>query len=99
MLTAFGGYEKIKLQQVPKPQPREEHVIIEVKACGLNFSDLYIRQGVYTFHGIKPPFIMGSEAAGIISEVGGNVTAFKVSSCIYLKLFEYYLHFSASLYF
>ena len=79
MLTGFGGYDKIKLLEKPIPEPKEEHLIIEMKACGMNFSDLYTRQGLYTFHGVKPPFVLGLDGAGIIYEVGKNVTEFKIS--------------------
>lgn len=78
ILTDFGGYEKLKVKEIPKPEIKEDHVIVEVKACGMNFADLYTRQGIYTFHGMKPPFVLGSEAAGIVSEIGANVTDIKV---------------------
>lgn len=78
MLTDFGGYEKIKVKNISKPEVKEDHIIVEVKACGMNFSDLYTRQGIYTFHGVRPPFVLGSEAAGIVSEIGSNVADIKV---------------------
>lgn len=80
VLTGFGGYEKIELQEIPKlTNPKDEHVIIQIRTCGMNFSDLYTRQGVYTFHGKKPPFILGLDGAGVIAEVGKNVPHFEVS--------------------
>ncbi|KFM65104.1 Synaptic vesicle membrane protein VAT-1-like protein, partial [Stegodyphus mimosarum] len=89
MLTGFGGYDKIRLQDIAKPRPPKEHVIIEVKACGMNFSDLYTRQGIYTFCGIKPPFILGLEGAGIISEVGEDVSEFKLGDRVLCWSFKY----------
>jgi NADPH:quinone reductase-like Zn-dependent oxidoreductase len=89
MLTGFGGYEKIKLEEIPKPQPKEGYLIIEMKACGMNFSDLYTRQGVYTFHGLKPPFVLGLDGAGVVSEVGKNVTEFKVGDRVLCWKFDY----------
>jgi len=58
-----------------KPDPNE--VIINVKACGLNFPDTLIVQGKYQF---KPdfPFSPGGEISGIIKEIGENVTHLKV---------------------
>ncbi|XP_015931184.1 synaptic vesicle membrane protein VAT-1 homolog isoform X2 [Parasteatoda tepidariorum] len=89
MLTGFGGYDKIKVQQIPKPKPEKDHVVIEIKACGMNFADLYVRQGIYTYKGVKPPFCMGVEGAGVISEVGENVTEFKMGDRVLCWNFTY----------
>ncbi|GFS71014.1 synaptic vesicle membrane protein VAT-1 homolog [Nephila pilipes] len=89
MLTSFGGYDKLKILNVPQVQVEKDHVIIEVKACGMNFSDLYVRQGIYTFHGMKPPFILGSEASGVISETGSGVTEFKIGDRVLCWNFTY----------
>lgn len=86
MLTGFGGYDKIKILNNPRPTPKDEHLVVEMKACGMNFSDLYTRQGVFTFHGIKPPFILGLDGAGVVSEIGKNVTEFKLSLFLILYL-------------
>jgi NADPH2:quinone reductase len=50
---------------------------VEVKAAGINPVDTYIRSGTYA---IKPPlpFTPGSDLAGIVKDVGENVTKFKV---------------------
>ncbi|XP_054714258.1 synaptic vesicle membrane protein VAT-1 homolog isoform X2 [Uloborus diversus] len=88
MLTGFGGYEKIKLQEIPKPIVSDDTVIIEIKACGMNFSDLYTRQGIFT-HGVKPPFVLGLEGAGVVTEVGSNVTEFKVGDRVLCWNFKY----------
>lgn len=79
MLTGFGGYDKIKLLDKPIPEPKEEHLIIEMKACGMNFSDLYTRQGIFTFQGLKPPFVLGLDGAGVVYALGKNANEFKLS--------------------
>ncbi|GBM52728.1 Synaptic vesicle membrane protein VAT-1 [Araneus ventricosus] len=78
MLTGFGGYDKLKIQNIPRTPAQEDHIVVEIKACGMNFSDLYARQGIYTHKGVKPPFVFGTEASGVVSEIGPNVTEFKI---------------------
>ena len=57
---------------------REDSVIVRVKAAGLNFAELMQRQGLYK-PSTKCPYTPGFEAAGIIEEVGANVTEYKVN--------------------
>lgn len=89
VLTGFGGYEKIKIMNNPRPKPKEEHLIIEMKACGMNFADLYTRQGLYIFHNLKPPFVLGIDGAGVVSETGKNVTEFKIGDRVLCWKFDY----------
>ena len=60
----------------PEPTPGADEVIVDVKAAGLNFPDTLIIEGKYQ---VQPelPFIPGAEAAGVVSEVGANVTHVK----------------------
>ncbi len=77
LCTAYSSIEDLRIEEIPSLQPDSDEVIIEVKACGLNFPDTLIIQGKYQF---KPelPFSPGGEIAGIIAKVGNNVTNFKV---------------------
>ncbi|HEY4178346.1 MAG TPA: NADPH:quinone oxidoreductase family protein [Kofleriaceae bacterium] len=58
---------------VPEPVVSAGHVVIEVKAAGVNFPDILITQGKYQFKP-TPPFTPGGEVAGIVRAVGSNVT-------------------------
>ena len=62
---------------VPDPIASAGHVVIDVKACGVNFPDILMTQGKYQF---KPalPFSPGGEVAGIVRSVGANVTSIAV---------------------
>ncbi len=73
----FGPVEALKYQDVPDPEATKGHVVVDVKACGVNFPDGLLVQGLYQ---IKPerPFIPGNEVAGVISEVGEGVKYLKV---------------------
>lgn len=61
----FGGPEVLQWQDVADPVPGPMQVLIETKAIGLNFADIYRRQGNYHLVG-NPPWIAGYEAAGMV---------------------------------
>lgn len=73
----FAPVEQLKYQDVPDPVAKKGHVVVDVKACGVNFPDGLLVQGLYQ---MKPdfPFIPGNEVAGVISEVGEGVSHLKV---------------------
>ncbi|NWJ47751.1 MAG: NADPH:quinone oxidoreductase family protein [Chloroflexi bacterium] len=73
----YGTPESLVLREVESLKAGKGQVVIEVKACGVNFPDTLIIQGKYQF---KPPlpFAPGSEVAGIVKEVGEGVTHYNV---------------------
>jgi len=77
VLTGFGGLKSVKVLKKPEPTVAEGEVLIRVKACGLNFQDLMVRQGVIDSLP-KTPFILGFECAGEVEAVGEGVDKFKV---------------------
>ncbi len=79
---AFGGPDVLQLDDVGDPTPGPGEVMIDVKAAGVNPADTYMRGGAYA---IVPdlPYTPGGDAAGVISEVGDGVTAFKVGDRVF----------------
>ncbi|KAM4033839.1 synaptic vesicle membrane protein VAT-1 homolog [Anomaloglossus baeobatrachus] len=74
VLSAHGGYDKVKLQtKKGQPKPRAGELLVRVRACGLNFSDLLARQGVCD-RLPSMPVSLGMECAGIVEELGEGVT-------------------------
>jgi len=71
IMREFGGPEVLHYEDVPDPQPRQDQVMIRVKACAMNHLDLWVRKGL---PGVKLPHILGSDIAGEIVEVGQYVT-------------------------
>ena len=69
-----GGPEVLRLEEVPVGAPKARQLRIRQTAIGVNFIDTYHRTGLYP---LKLPSGLGSEAAGIVVEVGSKVTAFK----------------------
>jgi NADPH:quinone reductase len=80
-LSAFEGFNSLKLVEVEKPKPRFNEVLIEVKAAGINFAELELTKGRYKVPR-QLPFIMGFEAAGVVVEVGVQVKNLKVGDKI-----------------
>jgi NADPH:quinone reductase-like Zn-dependent oxidoreductase len=70
-LHQFGGPEVLKYEDVPDPQPRQDKVLVRVRACAMNHLDLFVRNGL---PGVKLPHILGSDVAGEVVEVGEYVT-------------------------
>jgi len=68
----FGGPDVLQYEDVPDPRPREDQVLVRVKACALNHLDLWVRKGL---PGVKLPHINGSDVAGEIVEVGSYVAS------------------------
>ena len=66
-----GGPEVLDYRDVPEPEPRDGQVLVEVGAAGVNFRDVYEREG--GGYGSKPPAIIGVEGAGVIAETGERV--------------------------
>ncbi len=74
---AVGGPETLVLEELPDPVAGAGQVLIDVRACGVNYPDVLIIEDKYQF---KPPrpFAPGGEVSGVISAVGEGVTRFKV---------------------
>jgi NADPH2:quinone reductase len=70
-LMETGGPEVMHLRQIPTPTPRQDEVLIRVAVTGVNFIDLYVREGRY---GNELPFTPGQEAAGTVVAVGKGVS-------------------------
>ncbi len=71
------GPSALRVDDVPEPTVGPGHVLIDVKACGVNFPDVLLTRGLYQF---KPtlPFAPGGEAAGVVRAVGAGVTTIAI---------------------
>jgi NADPH:quinone reductase-like Zn-dependent oxidoreductase len=79
-----GGPEVLKLDDAPRPQPKDDEVLIRVMAAGVNPVDAFIRAG--RFGAGKFPFIPGMDVAGVVESVGTNVKKFKAGDPVYSYL-------------
>ncbi len=70
-----GGPENLRYGEAPDPEPAPGQAVVRNEAVGVNFVDVYHRCGLYP---IEPPFVPGSEAAGVVTAVAGDVTGIRV---------------------
>jgi len=70
----FGGPEVLTLVDIAVPKPKANEAVVKVAAAGVNFIDVYIREGIYPS---TLPFLIGQEASGVVSEVGADVKTIK----------------------
>lgn len=78
VITKPGGPEVLKLQDYPTPEISGDEVLIEVKAAGLNRSDVFQREGNYPAPEGASAEIPGLEVAGTIVKCGPDVVDFTV---------------------
>ena len=69
-----GGVEALELVDIPVPTPKPNEAVVKIAAIGVNFIDVYLREGRYK---APLPFVNGQEAAGVIHEVGADVKTVK----------------------
>jgi NADPH:quinone reductase len=69
-----GGPEAMEMVDSPVPQPKANEAVIKLAAAGVNFIDVYFREGRYK---AALPFILGQEGAGEVTAVGAEVTSVK----------------------
>src|SRR5258708_26304287 len=65
-----GGLEVMELVDLPVPQPKSNEAVVKIQAAGVNFIDVYNREGRYK---APLPLVLGQEAAGVVSAIGSDV--------------------------
>jgi NADPH2:quinone reductase len=73
-ILAVGGPEVLNLRDLPTPTPGPGEVLVRLEASGVNFIDVYFREGRYP---AKLPYTLGQEAAGTVVAIGDKVTTLK----------------------
>ena len=72
-IRQHGGIDQMKLEQWPIPGPKLNHALVEIKACGLNYMDVFVLHGMPDMP-TKMPRIPGGDIVGIVREVGEGVS-------------------------
>ena len=70
-----GGPEVLRIEELPDPAPGPGELVVNIEAIGVNYLEIYQREGLYT---VQRPFTPGSEAAGTVRALGSGVTEFRV---------------------
>ena len=77
-----GGADALKWDDIPEPELSVNQVLVDIKATSLNHLDIWVRKGI---PGVPLPLITGSDAAGIISEVGDGVKKSRIGEKVMIQ--------------
>ena len=83
-VRGFGDPSVMKLEDVNEPQTGAGQVLVDIKAVGVNPVDTYIRNGQYASLP-SLPYTPGSDAAGVVSAVGNDVSQHKAGDRVYIS--------------
>src|SRR5438128_4114088 len=80
----YGAHQVLKVEQVPRPEPKDDEALVRVIASGVNPADPLTLSGKYAREfGTHLPLIPGYEIAGVVERTGANVTKLKVGDAVY----------------
>ena len=79
-ITQTGGPEVMEYLDLPDPTPGPGQAVVDVQAIGVNFTDVYTRAGVNPPASL--PWVLGLEAAGVVSGVGDGVSEVSVGDLV-----------------
>ena len=83
----YGGPEKLKLEEIPVPEPKEKEILVRVIASGANPADPLILGGKFAKEfGTHLPLVLGYDMAGVVVKTGSKVTKLKVGDPVYAYL-------------
>jgi len=86
ILDRYGSADRVRAGDMPDPELREDDVLIQVHAAGVNVLDSKIRNG--EFKRILPyrlPLVLGHDVAGVVVRVGSRVRRFKQGDEVYAR--------------
>jgi len=90
IVKRYGKKEKLQLTELAEPRVKENEVLVQVYAAGVNQLDSKIRNGEFKLIlPYKAPFTLGHDVAGVVTKVGSRVTKFKVGDEVYARPADY----------
>ncbi len=88
-----GAPEVLELVELPIPQPKPDEAVVKIHAAGVNFIDIYYREGRYK---AQLPIVIGQEAAGVVSAIGSEVKGIAAGDRVaYTMLLGSYAEYAA----
>jgi NADPH2:quinone reductase len=88
-----GGPDVMQLADLPVPTPKPNEAVVKIAAAGVNFIDVYNREGRYK---VPTPFVPGQEAAGTVTAVGAEVRNVKAGERVaYTSMLGSYAEYAA----
>src|SRR5262245_37266639 len=84
VIHEYGGPEVLRYEDIPRPEPKDDQLLIRVIAAGVNPVDGMIRSGMFDKDGNRFfPIILGGDIAGVVEKVGSKITKFKPGDPIF----------------
>ena len=92
-VSEVGGPEVLTLVNVPVPEPKANEAVVQIEAAGVNFIDVYFREGRYP---ATLPFVDGQEGAGVVIATGTDVVEVKLGDRVaYTGILGSYAEYAA----
>jgi NADPH:quinone reductase-like Zn-dependent oxidoreductase len=86
ILNRYGNKQKLQLTEISTPVVKDNDLLVEIHAAGVNLLDSKIRNGEFKMIlPYKTPFTLGHDVSGVITKVGSEVKKFKVGDEIYAR--------------
>jgi NADPH:quinone reductase-like Zn-dependent oxidoreductase len=80
----YGAPEVLKIEEVPRPEPKDDEALVRVIASGVNPADPLTLSGKFAQEwGTHLPLIPGYEIAGVVEKTGANITSLKAGDAVY----------------
>ena len=80
----YGGPEVLVYEEVPKPAPKADQILVRVEAATVNPMDVSVRENRFPTPK-QPPKIIGSDGAGVVETVGADITAVKPGDGVFFS--------------
>jgi alcohol dehydrogenase len=86
ILDRYGGADRVRAGDVPDPELREDEVLVQIHAAGVNLLDSKLRNGEFKLIlRYRLPLILGHDVAGVVIRVGSRVRRFKPGAEVYAR--------------
>jgi NADPH:quinone reductase-like Zn-dependent oxidoreductase len=86
IVDRYGSKDGVRASEMPEPELREDDVLVQIHAAGVNLLDSKIRDGEFKlFLPYRFPLILGNEVAGVVVRVGSRVRRFKPGDEVYAR--------------
>lgn len=87
VLDRYGNADRVRLTEVPEPALREDDLLVQIHAAGINLLDSKVRDGEFKLIlPYRPPIILGHDVAGVVVRIGPRVRHFKPGDEVYARL-------------
>jgi NADPH:quinone reductase len=80
-LSEHGGPDVLQVEEIDRPEPAADELLLEIEAAGVNPVDTYFREGSY--EPLGPPFTPGVDFAGVVAETGSSAAGFEEGDRVY----------------